>query len=442
MVVQIGIQAIFAAVSVYIARLYFTGLFEKKNKAKIIDVGASIILFVVMLRIEGMHSGTETVLLTIAVYFLYEFLLFQGTLFKKIFYGLLYVLLNLSGILVRGYLSNVNLYQGNWQLGWDIEIDTVFVKVLLLFATIFVIHFDKKKQMNFGQKKQISYDKRVFQMFLVFPVTTCVLLLAIFQSDLYEYGMQRNPGILLIAIIFLILSNVVVQYMFEEYTVMQQREKEKDLERMQKQMEVGYYKKVEENNEEYRKFMHDVKQYFSVINAMAKNNNNENMLRFLQDIHYYMEGISNVVYSSNTMLNAILLEKKLLAANNNISFHVRIEQNVKLNGIDDVDLIGVVGNILDNAIEAADKIEKKEERKITVEGYMSEAHHFFVFSVKNTIHEIPQKNKGTFRTWKKDSDKHGIGLKNIEEILQKYNGYMNIEIKGYTFCNSVFFSVK
>lgn len=434
MVEKIGIQIIFSAIGVYITNMYFAGLFEKKNKSKIIDVAASIILFAVMMKMEWtIHSGSETVILTILVYFLYEFLLFHGNLFKKIFYGLIYVLLNLSGILVRGYMSNVNLYQNQKQLGWNIEIDTVFVKVMLLMVTILIIHFDKKKP--------ISYDKRIVQMFLVFPVTTCVLLWAIFQSDLYKYGMSRNSGILLIAIIFLILSNVVVQYMFEEYAVMQQKEKEKDLERMREQMEIGYYKKVEENNEKYRKFLHDVKQYFSAINAMAKNNNNENIIRFLQDIHYYMNGTSNVVYSSNTMLNAILLEKKLLAEKNNISFYVRMEQNVNLNGISDVDLIGIVGNMLDNAIEASGKIEQ-EKRKIIVEGYMSEAHHFFVFLVKNAINKMPEKNQGSLRTWKKDRDNHGIGLKNIEEILQKYNGYMNIEIREHVFCNTVFFSVK
>lgn len=279
-------------------------------------------------------------------------------------------------------------------------------------------------------------------MFLIFPVTTCILLAAIFQSDIYRYGIEKNSGLLLIAVILLVVSNIVVQYMFEEYTIMKRKEEFERMTHLRDKMEEKYYKKVEKSNGEYMNLMHDMKQYLSAINAMAKNNKNEDILAFLKEIHCNINGMKNVVYSGNKMLNAILLEKALLAEKRKLSYQVRIEKTVKTGNISDFDLVGIVGNIIDNALEAADKIEDEEKRYIQIEGYLSEEQHFLVFSVKNPIKCIPIWETGNFKTWKNDREKHGIGLQSVKNILRKNGGYMNIEVTEDMFVNTIFLPVE
>ena len=104
--------------------------------------------------------------------------------------------------------------------------------------------------------------------------------------------------------------------------------------------------------------------------------------------------------------------------------------------------MGIVGNIIDNALEAADKIEDEEKRYIQIEGYLSEEQHFLVFSVKNPIKCIPIWETGNFKTWKNDREKHGIGLQSVKNILGKNGGYMNIEVTEDMFVNTIFLPVE
>jgi L-2-hydroxyglutarate oxidase LhgO len=86
--------------------------------------------------------------------------------------------------------------------------------------------------------------------------------------------------------------------------------------------------------------------------------------------------------------------------------------------------IAAVGNAMDNAIEAVEKIEEKEKRQIDVMIYRQ--HNFLVMNIINPLSEQLIYEDGLPLTKKADKFSHGFGLRSIRQILRKYEGFLNI----------------
>ena len=96
----------------------------------------------------------------------------------------------------------------------------------------------------------------------------------------------------------------------------------------------------------------------------------------------------------------------------------------QLGFIDTIDLYSILGNAMDNAIEAVEKFEEKEKCQIDVMIYRQ--HNFLVMNIINPIPEQLIYEEGIPLTNKKDKLSHGFGLRSIRQILRKYEGFLNI----------------
>ena len=118
-----------------------------------------------------------------------------------------------------------------------------------------------------------------------------------------------------------------------------------------------------------------------------------------------------------------------LAKDKNISVDCDITDNI-LN-IDDIDLTILTANLLDNAIEASQKIDNKNRYIVVniknIDGNM-------VFVIKNKITESVLKNNPKLLTSKNDFNFHGIGNISVRSIVEKYNGSINYYEKDNLFC--------
>nr|WP_286173306.1 GHKL domain-containing protein [Clostridium sp. WB02_MRS01] len=89
----------------------------------------------------------------------------------------------------------------------------------------------------------------------------------------------------------------------------------------------------------------------------------------------------------------------------------------------------ILGNLLDNAIDALEAIEDK--RMVSVKIKLSRGQ--FIIKVSNTFNGIVIERANNLITKKKDDSSHGLGIKNIKKVLEKYNGSMDIEYNATTF---------
>ena len=117
-------------------------------------------------------------------------------------------------------------------------------------------------------------------------------------------------------------------------------------------------------------------------------------------------------------MDALVNYKYLLAVQKNIEMQVEICIPEELN-VDTADLCIILGNLLDNAIEAAEKCEKEKRIRLKI----LYGNRNIRIEIANTFDgEIHRMENGMYMTSKKDAKRHGIGLQSVQKSIDKYKG--------------------
>ena len=182
--------------------------------------------------------------------------------------------------------------------------------------------------------------------------------------------------------------------------------------------------------EELRKFRHDVKNHMLALNSMCTSEDNSQIKKYLSQLTNEVSSKKPVEYTGNRELDAVIAPFVLEAESKNIKvqFKGRVSDNV---AIDMFDMCTIISNLLNNAIEACEKIqEDKRIIEFEIAGYNSQ----IFISVSNSYDMesiINQKQK--FITTKEDKLNHGIGLENVSGTVKKYDGDMRISQENERF---------
>ncbi len=194
----------------------------------------------------------------------------------------------------------------------------------------------------------------------------------------------------------------------------------KALEYANEQYEVD---RIQKMYEESRKIKHDLKQCISSVKGHIEEGDYNSAVSLLDEISdNRIDSISYKKYCDNKVVDYILNDKYARCKNNGIDFKCMVLGIVK--GIDDIDLCILLGNIIDNAIEAAQKSQDKYVNiEITVRGTI-------FINVENSIKESFLGKKNAFESTKPDKMNHGIGTKSIHGIVEKYSGEVEYEEHG------------
>ena len=198
---------------------------------------------------------------------------------------------------------------------------------------------------------------------------------------------------------------------------------------------VEYYRKIDKINSENRRYIHNIENYLKTIASLAAEDYNDEIVKLVESLEKHTLEISKGIYCKNKVLSAIIGEKKGEASKKGIHFSVQIEPTVNITFIEEIDLIGVIGNLLDNALEAAEKCQAEKQAVLRI--FTSNNHKFIVCCVDNSCSEAPVCEKGKYITTKKDKKRHGLGMEYIKSIVEKYEGFLNISYEDGRCCTTV-----
>ena len=228
-----------------------------------------------------------------------------------------------------------------------------------------------------------------------------------------------KPGvwgyILFIYIITVIIAVVMarhMRYMLEKTRKMKTYEDE-----------LTYLEQLEKKDKKQSEFIHNISHYFIAIGELARSENCENIVNLVEELNGKLRRSERIIYSKYKVLNGILAEKVNSAKEQNIDLEVYVEPMLQLDGISDGDLVSMMGNLLDNALEAAMQCEG-EKRKIHVWIYMENDGRVCVIKIENYFTKPVIQNKFGFVSTKKNKELHGIGLKSVGRTAKKYKGYL------------------
>lgn len=175
---------------------------------------------------------------------------------------------------------------------------------------------------------------------------------------------------------------------------------------------------------EYKRNFHDLKNHLIILSQYITDEEKEKALEYIKSIQKPIDYFSNTVWSGNGIIDMIINYKYQICKNEKIHIDFEIDNfsDVTLE-ISDNELCSCLSNLLDNAIEAC-KFVSPDERWIKLK-VLYRSNMLYV-CIKNSLKILPIKTDNKFLSTKKDNIHHGIGLESIKDIVEKYNGHINI----------------
>jgi sensor histidine kinase regulating citrate/malate metabolism len=176
-----------------------------------------------------------------------------------------------------------------------------------------------------------------------------------------------------------------------------------------------------------RKLRHDMNNHIGLIRNLLNTNKYDELKVYVDQLYEDVDKANEFIISDNNTLAVLLNSKQNKAKELNIDFQsVIAASDIQMQ---DKDICALFGNILDNAIEAAENADHKKFIDFSIQ----KTDNGCVISCENSFGKKPIIKKGKFISRKDNSNLHGIGIENIKEIVSKYHGEVHFDIDDEVF---------
>lgn len=194
-----------------------------------------------------------------------------------------------------------------------------------------------------------------------------------------------------------------------------------------------HFEEVENMYRQTRGWRHDYRNHIQTMKAYLAMNEIKKLENYLDELDTDLTTVDTVIKTGNVMIDAILNSKISLAKAKNIQVDAKAIVPRQLN-MSEVDLSIIIGNLMDNAIEACEKVEKEKDRYIRV--YIDILKGQLYIYVMNSTNES-LKRKGKIYVSTKNSRDHGFGLMRMDKVVEKHRGYLDRQHEEGVFATEV-----
>lgn len=357
----------------------------------------------------------------------------KKSIINSLTYSLVYILIECS---IYWFLFMTFSYIGNYIYALNLGIN-----FLIVFTGIY---FLDKIQKLYNYNKYLLYISLTITVNIFILVLLNVLISA--SNDLYRIVINNNieyNNILYMSKIssfieyvfpyILGITNIILIFIVAN-SIKSEKEKVKlDLVNEKLDMQYKYYLMVKESQEKMKQVYHDMNNHMENIRSLK--NSSEDVNEYINNIEDEVKNNKNIYNTGNALLDIILYEKSKDCIKNNIDFNVGIDFS-KCEFIDMIDISSIFSNLIDNAIEACNKIDDNNiEKYITIKGIFIKSYYVVRCENSKTNKVIIKNNK--ILTSKKNKFLHGIGLDSIKSSIKKYNGELKIKNSEFKFITSI-----
>ena len=190
------------------------------------------------------------------------------------------------------------------------------------------------------------------------------------------------------------------------------------IERFQSELIEKQVREIQNMYRQVRGWRHDYRNHINNMKIQLSQENYDGLSDYLNELADDLDTVDTVIKTGNVMADAILNSKLNVAEKMNVQLNVKANVPEML-PMSDVELCSVLGNMLDNAVEACGTL-PEEERFMRV--YIGKLKGQLYLSVQNSAGKV-RKEKGSYLSTKEGE--HGYGLFRIDRVAKKYGGYVN-----------------
>lgn len=407
------IETINSAIEILIIAFFYHRIFERKYNFYVPYIISYGTAFAILLASSlCVPSPYIRICVTFVILMLISHLMYCGSNIVKLFSSIYFLLIIFisetlfAGILaIMGYGNPAELLESNMGRVLGMIGTKIFDFWLVVYSCR--IYKNKVKSLPF----------RYWVLIILMPFLSAVILNQIFPAN--QSGNNVMIGYIISVCGVLYLNFSVFNY-FESY------DKQIKLAALEQIMEreSENYRAIANSYTEIRNIKHDLKNQVTVLNDLIKDNKYDEAKQHINQLYKDVEKVTSVCYTGNSAVDSIINLKGDYARSRNISFLSKI----KVNTID-FDTIGVcriLGNALDNAIEACERMDIDEK---CVCAAIHQLENKLIIEIENTSLPVDVNN---LTTSKKNKEAHGIGMQSIRQTAESMNGYVSCNYEnGY-----------
>lgn len=377
----------------------------KLSRWKILLIGLGLFEIGSVFNILFQNTVLVNTIVTLFVITLFFRLCFETSIKVALLYSLLLDGLNfaIESIIVFFFSSLLRIptseYQSNFMI---LFMETISCKAIFFMVCLMLSNWTTNTAV-----------RKIPASLFVYPVcvTACLLVFSyIISSEILTRDGQMllagTSGALLLSLIFLFST---FQHEIEKDGMLAIAQEENAHLKTEKE----YFDILEKQNQNLMLYAHDVRKHLNAIRELSQDSNvNEYVTNLCGELTAYTQSCQSGNKLLDVMMNRYVLDCEL----KEISFEYSVRE-CPLRCLEDLDLVAILGNLMDNAITAASESEKKWVSLTT-----SVRNTYNVIVIKNSCDMPPQAQGEQLLSTKENPRFHGYGLKSVAKAVKKYHG--------------------
>lgn len=270
----------------------------------------------------------------------------------------------------------------------------------------------------FKPHKKFDQEPQMMALFCSLPLLSAVISVTVFLLGAGK-DLSRSAQ-LIIAIIesALLVANFVFFVLYDYLQKTNAEYLELQLSIQKDESDASYYQALQQQSENQRILIHDIKDHLRTLDSMAKEGKHEQISEYISQLDVSLTPKKQVRLCHDPILNTVLLHVKEECERKHINFYCDVWATCT-DFMEPTSITSFYGNLMSNAVEGATA---SSERKIDLTVRRMPGQGVLV-CVVNSCDISPVCDKGgRFRSRKRGIEIHGVGLKSIERIVEKYHG--------------------
>ncbi len=402
-----SINNIFMAYVVYKMMMLF---YDKRRVPKSLEV-LSYTLYGVVFNLTAFFDVPPIIyiVLSLTSFFLLTFL-YQGSLLKRFLNTLLMYIILITIELTINYATGYYITDLSDPMLFESTVGITLISILTFIAVLLLGNF---KNLRSG----VSIPWYYWLSILLIPGGTIVMLISIVTAV-----EETNDGLIILDLSITLFINAIVFYMYDRILLLSQRDIEYSLMAQQNKFYRQQLDIMQESSQRTKAIRHDLKNHLGSIAQMVKHSEVDKTIQYIDDTLEQVNCEAEISSTGNLILDSMVNYKLYDISKKGVKLNYKVIVPPDL-PMSDFDLTIILGNIIDNALEALGHVTSNQKLLDISISYNRDR---LIITVRNSFDGQVKIENDRLQTMKASKENHGIGSMNIESIVKKYNGGLTI----------------
>lgn len=348
---------------------------------------------------------------------------YRAPVYKIIFYVIAVFYINLTASLVVG-----NIHSGFFHAPINELTDTNFTVFITFSVLIHVLQIAGAFALIKFGGKQVDNPKNYWFM-LDAALILSYYLSAAFFDVVPVLQKHFNPFVILAAVLAFFAVNALMVVLFIQISNFHVKERQTVMiELMAKHIQEKYHQ-LKETNHEFARIRHEWKKHLSAVIYLLRDGKVDEAIQRLDTVSDHIPNFEVMQYTGNDTFDFVISHKIAQAAEQGIRIDVDAYEIGEIS-IEPNDIISVLANLIDNAIEATMQLDTKDRHIIL---HCTKTYDLIIVTVQNKFVNTIKVADGNILTSKSDTVFHGYGITIVRNICEKYGGALDTDYINHEF---------